>query len=89
MDIWKNFFSERVVRYWKGLPRKVVESLCLGVFRNMQPHLKHWVQSVVPQYNKEIKLLESNQRMAVKMVKGLEDKVYEKQMGSLGLFRAG
>jgi len=52
----------------------------------VQSHLQHWVWDWVPQYKKDIKLLESIQMRAGEMIMGMEGKMYEERLRSLFMF---
>ncbi|RMC14023.1 hypothetical protein DUI87_09110 [Hirundo rustica rustica] len=63
--------------------REGIVLLCSALGR---PQLQCWGLVWAPQRKKEIKLSESIQGRARKMVKGFEQKPYEEQLRSLGLF---
>ena len=55
-------------------------------FTIVRPHLEYCIQGQVPQYRKDVELLERVQKRATKMTEELEHLFCEERLRELGLF---
>ncbi|KAK4823568.1 hypothetical protein QYF61_003572 [Mycteria americana] len=74
LNIRKHFSAVRGTEHWHRLPREVVESPSLEIFKG------HLDMFWAPQFKKDVKVLECVQRRATKLAKGLEGMLEKRRL---------